>query len=129
MQGHRAVRPLHRLTPTLTVIPTPTPTPSLSLSLTLTLARYIYCTFFTLAGGSVKFDPRVLRAAMVLVLVRFLGVCVGSVLGGIASPSPSPSPSPNPNPNQVLGGIAAREDRKHYRIGWMSYITQVSRRQ
>ena len=75
---------------------------------------------------------------MVLVLVRFLGVCVGSVLGGIANtspnpnPNPSPDPNPNPNPNpspspnQVLGGIAAREERKHYRIGWMSYITQVS---
>ncbi len=39
----------------------------------------------------------------VLVLVRFLGVCVGS----------------------VLGGLAAREERKHYRIGWMSYVTQA----
>jgi len=29
------------------------------------IAPYVYCTFFTLAGGSVKFDPRVLRAAMV----------------------------------------------------------------
>ena len=38
-----------------------------------------------------------------LVLVRFLGVCVGS----------------------VLGGVAAREERKHYRIGWMSYVTQA----
>lgn len=68
-----------------------------------TIAPYVYCTFFTLAGGSVKFDPNVLRAAVVLVLVRLVGVCVGS----------------------MLGGVMAREERRHYRIGWMNYITQA----
>ena len=54
--------------------PTPNPNPNPTLTPAITLfparTRYVYCTFFTLAGGSVTFDPRVLRAAMVRVRVR-----------------------------------------------------------
>ena len=77
------------------------------------------------------FDPRVLRAAMVLALTLAIALPLPLTL--------TLEPNPNPNPNQVLvlvrflgvcvgsvlGGLAAREERKHYRIGWMSYVTQA----
>ena len=66
----------------------------LALALALTLALTLTLTL--------KPNPNP-NPNQVLVLVRFLGVCVGS----------------------VLGGVAAREERKHYRIGWMSYVTQA----
>ena len=72
-----------------------------------------------------------LRAAMVLALALALTLALTLTL--------TQKPNPNPNPNQVLvlvrflgvcvgsvlGGVAAREERKHYRNGWMSYVTQA----
>jgi Kef-type K+ transport system membrane component KefB/Trk K+ transport system NAD-binding subunit len=69
------------------------------------LAPAIYIAFFTLVGASLELDviAKTWAVALVLFVVRIIGIMVGSSL---------------------FGGLAG-DPRLHNRVGWMAYVTQA----
>ena len=69
------------------------------------VAPVIYLVFFTLIGASLAFDSliQLWPIALVLFVVRLLGIIIGSVSGGLVTKSP----------------------RQHVRVAWMAYVTQA----
>ena len=73
------------------------------------IAPYVYCTFFTLAGGALmssNISTESIFASVILVLLRFVGVLIGSTIGGLWTREPG-------------------RNAWHYRILWMNYVTQA----
>lgn len=66
---------------------------------------WIYVIFFTLTGANLSLDlfTRVWEIALILFLVRIGGLYFGS----------------------ILGGLAAKNPRKHIKYGWFPYLTQA----
>ncbi len=66
---------------------------------------WIYVVFFTLTGASLSLDlfVKVWQIALILFLVRIAGLYFGS----------------------ILGGLMAKNPRKHIKYGWFPYLTQA----
>ena len=66
---------------------------------------WIYVVFFTLTGASLSLDLfiKVWEIALVLFLIRIAGLYLGS----------------------ILGGLTAKNPRKHIKYGWFPYLTQA----
>ena len=66
---------------------------------------WIYVVFFTLTGANLSLDlfVKVWEIALVLFIVRIIGLYFGS----------------------ILGGLAAKNSRNHIKYGWFPYLTQA----
>jgi Trk K+ transport system NAD-binding subunit len=66
---------------------------------------WIYVVFFTLTGANLSLDlfTKVWEIALVLFLIRIAGLYMGS----------------------ILGGLAAKNPKKHIKYGWFPYLTQA----
>jgi len=66
---------------------------------------WIYVVFFTLTGANLSLDlfVKVWEIALVLFLIRIIGLYFGS----------------------ILGGLAAKNPRNHIKYGWFPYLTQA----
>mgnify|MGYP006137301327 CR=1 FL=1 len=67
-----------------------------------TIAPYVYCVFFTLAGGSVNFTGQAMLGGLVLVFVRFVGVPAWSKWPSVSDTSERPWPSSQRPPKLTI---------------------------